>query len=272
MITNMFGKNLYVYSACQMSHIITKRKAEEVCEGFGLMSSAEQLLHKFDGMALEDNSHLQYVALIHSVEDGYKIKLPHGRPSLFMSNNQQDFSIEQIMHGMRVNQNQEVLLAIAWTTSYETDMLKKFPELVTFDVTEKTNNQKRVLFMGTGLDGNGQLFPCLHVFMPNSQVASYGWIYDNAIPALWDLDIIKNIQAIGTDCESALYSPLQNLINIEGDWKGTCLYRYIYCFQHHYHHPSSSLASFYHHLCEPVMHVFGWTSSLSVSTSYHYYL
>ena len=223
----MFGKNLYVYSAFQMSHIITKRKAEEVCEGFGLMSSAEQLLHRFDEMTSEENSHLQYVALIHSFQDGYKIKLPHGRPSLSMPNIQQDFSIDQIRHGMRVNQNQDVLLAIAWTTSYERQILKKFPELVTFDVTEKTNNQKRGLFMGTGLDGNGQLFPCLHVFMPNSQAASYGWIYENAIPALWDLDIIRKIQAIGTDGESPLYSPLQNLIDIGGDWKGTSLYRYV---------------------------------------------
>lgn len=54
---------------------------------------------------------------------------------------------------MRINDNQDVLLAVAWCTEYEKQMVKKFPELITFDVTEKTNNQKRGLFVGTGLDG-----------------------------------------------------------------------------------------------------------------------
>lgn len=226
-ITRRYGKNTHIYSVSQMNHMISKQLAEEVCENYGSMSSAEQLLHKFDRLALADNaeqSHLQYIALIHSVQDGYKIKLPHGRPSMCLN---QDFSIDQIRDAMRVNQNQDVLLAIAWTTSYEVQMIKKIPDLITFDVTEKTNNQKRGLFMGTGLDGNGQLFPCLHVFMPNSQIGSYGWIYDSAIPALWDLEVIKNIKAIGTDGESALYTPIQNLINMGGHWQGTYLYRYV---------------------------------------------
>lgn len=97
------------------------------------------------------------------------------------------------------------------------EKIERFPQLVTFDVTEKTNNQKRGLFIGTGLDGNGQIFPCLHVYMPNSQSSSYWWIYSHAIPILWGIDTIKNIQAIGTDGEFALYSPLQNQVNMGGD-------------------------------------------------------
>ena len=229
-ITKRYGQNTKIYSASQMSHVISKKLAENLCENYTSMSSAEQLLHKFDTLALSDAS-LQYVALIHSVQDGYKIKLPHGRPTISQN---QDFSIDQIRNAMRVNNNQDVLLAIAWTTSYEVQMLKKFPELITFDVTEKTNNQKRGLFLGTGLDGNGQLYPCLHVFMPNSQIGSYGWIYDTAIPALWDLETIQNIRAIGTDGESALYTPIQNLINIGGTWRGIYLYRYVACLQFHF--------------------------------------
>lgn len=225
-VTKLYGNDSYIFTSKQIAHIITKRRTELACVGFDSMSSAEQLLHKFDLLAKEDND-LQYVALIHSSEDGYKIKLPHGRPTVSIENIQHDFSIEQIRQGMRVNDNQDVLLAIAWTTNYERKMISKFPELLTFDVTEKTNNQKRGLFMGTGLDGNGQLFPCIHVFMPNSQKSSYGWIYNHAIPALWDTNTIQNIQAIGTDGEFALYSPLQNLSNIEGPWKGTYIYRYV---------------------------------------------
>jgi len=225
-VTKLYGNDSYIFTSKQIAHIITKRQTELACVGFDSMSSAEQLLHKFDLLAKEDND-LQYVALIHSSEDGYKIKLPHGRPTVSIENIQHDFSIEQIRQGMRVNDNQDVLLAIAWTTNYERKMISKFPELLTFDVTEKTNNQKRGLFMGTGLDGNGQLFPCIHVFMPNSQKSSYGWIYNHAIPALWDTNTIQNIQAIGTDGEFALYSPLQNLSNIEGPWKGTYIYRYV---------------------------------------------
>jgi len=223
-ITRLFGHNNNIFTPSQIHYVITRRTTEMACEDYNNLSSAEQLLQKFDNAKHDDVSKLQYIALIHSVEDGYKIKLPHGRPNK-ISNFNGDTNIDQIRESLRVNNHQDVLLAVAWTTEYERNMFKKFPELVTFDVTEKTNNQKRGLFMGTGLDGNGQLFPCIHVFMPNSQSSSYGWIYTHALPSLWGTSVIKNIEAIGTDGEHAMFSPLQNLINIGGDWDGVHLFR-----------------------------------------------
>lgn len=223
-ITDLYGNNENIYTSKQIAHIIAKKSTELVCENYNDLSSAEQLLYKFDTISKEAAFRLQYVALVHSMDDGYKIRLPHGRPSK-VANDIEDYSINQIRESMRISDSQEVLLAIAWCTEYEISMIQKFPELITFDVTEKTNNQKRGLFVGTGLDGNGQIFPCIHVFMPNSQISSYGWIYNHAIPSIWGKETISNIQAIGTDGEYAMYSPLQNLVNMRGDWGGAHIYR-----------------------------------------------
>jgi hypothetical protein len=221
-ITALYGDNRLVFTRSQVAHIITTRNLELECHDFDSLSSAEQLLHKLQKYAENDNLH--YVAMIHNVEDGYKIRLPHGRPTKAAEGLEQS-SITQIRKSMRIHDNQDVLLAVAWCSEYERQMVKKFPELITFDVTEKTNNQKRGLFVGTGLDGNGQIFPCLHVFMPNSQSSSYGWIYSEAIPLLWGIDTIQNIEAIGTDGEYALYSPLHNLVEMGDCWAGTLIYR-----------------------------------------------
>ena len=50
---------------------------------------------------------------------------------------------------MKINDSQEVLLAFAWVTGDELEFVKKFPEMFMFmfDVTEKTNIEKRGLLI-----------------------------------------------------------------------------------------------------------------------------
>ena len=67
-ITTLYGDNRFVFTRSQVAHIITTHNLELECDDFNGLSSAEQLLHKLDQMAENDNLH--YVAMIHNVEDG----------------------------------------------------------------------------------------------------------------------------------------------------------------------------------------------------------
>lgn len=116
---------------------------------------------------------------------------------------------------MKINDDQDVLLAISWETQPELHLLSKFPNLIVLDVTEKTNREKRGLFVATGIDGNNKIFPALHSFMPNAKMNSFAWIYDHAIPELWPHHCITKCEAMITDGEHALYAPIENMIRMK---------------------------------------------------------
>jgi hypothetical protein len=94
---------------------------------------------------------------------------------------------------MQINDNQEVLLAVAWTTDMEINMLLRCPEILTMDVTEK--KERCGLFMVVEKDGNGSIFTAMHYcFMPNAHLESLHWIYIHEASHLWPHDIRCDIQ------------------------------------------------------------------------------
>mmetsp|Transcript_2524 Transcript_2524/g.2829 ORF Transcript_2524/g.2829 Transcript_2524/m.2829 type:complete len:364 (+) Transcript_2524:2-1093(+) len=159
--------------------------------------------------------------IINFISEGYQLKLPKGRPT--MIEEPEDLNIDEVREAMKVNQ---VLLAFAWTSGEEKKMLSLFPELITFDVTEKTNKEKRGLFLAVGLDGMGKIFIPMHCFMPNSQMTSFHWVYKHAIPNLWGDEILKRVEVVITDGEHALYAPLDNLSKTTlSKWSGVSVQR-----------------------------------------------
>ena len=70
-------------------------------------------------------------------------------------------------------QSSHVLPAFAWITPDEEKMVSKFSELTVFDSVEGTNNEKRSLFVGTGIDQNDIIFINSHVFIPNSAAETF---------------------------------------------------------------------------------------------------
>ena len=126
---------------------------------------------------------------------------------------------------MKVKEGQKVLLSFAWATGAEKELLAKFPEVFFMDVVEKTNKEKRSMFIVTGIDGLGKIFSALHVYMPNAKGEAFHWIYNHAMPILWK-ENIQNVQVILTDGETAMYSPLKNLSHTMSPWNGVKLYRY----------------------------------------------
>lgn len=113
------------------------------------------------------------------------IRLPKGRPSKkFVVSVHEMLTIENIRDELRINNDQQVLLSFAWISGSKKDMLKKFPELIVLDVTEKTSKEKPSMFTATGIDGFGKLFIALHCYMPNAQASSFHWIYTHVMPIL----------------------------------------------------------------------------------------
>ena len=212
------------FTSSQIRYAITRHKADNLVKNFGnKISSAEALLNDFEEL-IGKGEDLDYVAMVHHGDEGFRIKLPKGRPPKKIGNPDQE-NIKSIRKNMGLNDGQEVLLAFAWISGEERKMLSKFPELVTFDVTEKTNKEKRGMFVGTGQDGTGRIFIALHSFMPNAQMTSFNWIYKHAVPALWTNDVVTNTEVAITDGEYALYGPLQNLSETDSAWSGVTVFR-----------------------------------------------
>ena len=208
----------------QIKYILARHEAEKLVGQFdSSRSSAQQLLDDFEVLTETDPT-LQYVAMIHAFEEGYYIKMPAGRPSLSIGD-QQNMNISDIRKSMEINDGQDVLLGFAWVTGEELKTLAKFPEFLAIDVTEKTNKEKRGLFVGTGLDGQGKIFLGFHCFMPNAQQVSFNWVYKYALPALWSEELIAKIQVIVSDGEKAMYGPLQNLSETGSAWSGLFVQR-----------------------------------------------
>lgn len=198
----------------------------KVLSGSKNLSSAESLIADFKNCKEE----VYFCELIHSKKDGHlKITQSKGRPSkiLHLSESQAK-DINSIREDMAINDGQDVLLAFAWVSADELELVKRFPEIQMFDVTMKTNAENRGLFLATGIDGLGKIFIGLHCFMPNSKAITYNWIYTEAIIALWGEETVCEVQTIITDGEDSLYKPLENLSLVNHHWKNVSVYRYVH--------------------------------------------
>ena len=171
-LVNLRTKGCLKFTPDQIKYILSRHEAEKLVAQFdSRKSSAQQLLDDFESLTQTDPT-LKYVAMIHSSEEGYYIKMPAGRPSILIGN-QPDMNICDIRQSMEINGGQDVLLGFAWVTGEELKSLTKFPEFLAIDVTEKTNKEECGLFVGTGLDGQGKIFLGFHCFMPNAQQVSF---------------------------------------------------------------------------------------------------
>ncbi len=124
--------------------------------------------------------------------------------------------------------NQKVLLAFAWMTGKEISFFRRFPEFLAGDVTERTNNEKRGLFLLTGKDGNNKTFIACHCYLPNSKMDSFDWLYRIAIPSLASQQVVLGNEVFLTDGEDSLYSPYINQSMINSAWQNSRHYRCSY--------------------------------------------
>ena len=192
----------------------------------GDMSSAEKVIDMMNKL-INNGMDLDYRVLVHSSNHELTIRSPKGRPKK-VSGSSINLSIGVIRESLKLNEGTDVLLALAWVSGEEKELIKRFPHLISADVTERTNAEKRSLYLFTGLDGNNKIFPALHCFMPNCSSEQYGWIYEYAFPDLVGKDVVKRNEVFITDGETAMYETLENLKGTSSPWSSTTLFRCTY--------------------------------------------
>ena len=74
---------------------------------------------------------------------------------------------------LEVDDNESVLLAVAWTTAGGRREFNLFLEILFADVVHGTNREKHPLLQTCGKDAHGESFILLQCFMPSKQQ----WIF-----------------------------------------------------------------------------------------------
>jgi hypothetical protein len=84
-------------------------------------------------------------------------------------------------------------------------MFELFPEVIMFDVTHKTNNEKRPLGVCAAIDQNMEVFTPLRVFMPSECQWVFSWIIGVAMPFLLGKEPLKRTQFFLCDGDPLIY-------------------------------------------------------------------
>ena len=190
----------------------------------GDLTSAEKVIKLMDKL-IEQGMDIDYRVLVQSKDHEITIRNPRGRPR---KGEGRTNSLKSIRKGLRVNEGSDVLLALAWISGEEKELIRRFPEIISADVTERTNKEKRPLYLFCGLDGNNHLFPAFHCLMPNTSSEMYQWVYESAFLEMVGEETIERNQAFFTDGESAMYGSLELLKGTSSPWATTSLFRCVY--------------------------------------------
>jgi len=107
----------------------------------------------------------------------------------------QDFTHEESMQGMVdyvsnersarcLTPNQNVFIALAWTSTHESHYFKLFPEVAWCDVTSHSNNSKFCLLIFSCRTSTRKVLNFLRMWIPNERRFSFRWVFHCAIKAL----------------------------------------------------------------------------------------
>ena len=94
-----------------------------------------------------------------------------------------------------INEEQDVMLGLAWVNPFESDYLRLYPEVIFVDVIADTNKDNRHLFTATGKASNGKMF----TFLPNQQEWVFRWIFSVVFPNMFHKQVLENVQVIISD-------------------------------------------------------------------------
>jgi len=103
-----------------------------------------------------------------------------------------------------LNDDQEVLLAVAWVLPIERHQFHLFPCIVHIDSTMCTNKEGRPLLTMSGRDSSGNQFIFFRAFLPNECAWVFKWVFQNVMPTLFGKDALKRIVLFVTDGDQQL--------------------------------------------------------------------
>ena len=122
--------------------------------------------------------------------------------------------------------NQQMMVAIAYTFPFEMRQFRLFNAVVHVDATAKTNKEDRPLVTVTGKDSRSKMFTILRAFMPNKRDWAYRWLFKTVFPTLFGKDLLKSVNSFVTDgdsqeirqIEEAMHQFCPNAIRIRCSW------------------------------------------------------
>lgn len=116
---------------------------------------------------------------------------------------QEEHDCNKYVNGTRksfeINEEQDVMLGLAWVNPFESDYLRLYPEVIFVDVIADTNKDNRHLFTATGKASNGKMFTFLRAFLPNQQGWVFRWIFSVVFPNMFHKQVLENVQVIISD-------------------------------------------------------------------------
>ena len=133
--------------------------------------------------------------------------------SLSASENSEIYNfIVQHRQNIQVQDSQEMLVGIAWTTPTEKKFFYLYPEVLFVDVIKGTNNEKRPLLTITGKTPQGKMFFILRSFLPNERAWVFHWVLQNFMSTLFNNNVLHRIKLIISDGYSSEFSQIDDAI------------------------------------------------------------
>ena len=113
--------------------------------------------------------------------------------------------LAKISKHKKLKVGQKILVCVGWCRKGEKRMFEMFPSVLMFDVTFKTNNEKRPLGVFAGIDQNMDVFTPMRVFMPSECQWVFSWIIGVAMISLLEREPLSRTKFFLTDGDSKIY-------------------------------------------------------------------
>ena len=106
--------------------------------------------------------------------------------------------VKNVVKGLELGNN-EYLIAIAWCTEEQKLYHRKFPFILGYDETFRTNAEKRALASLCGMTMDNKLLMFVEAFLPSKQKWVFNWLWKVAFPTLLDRPSLKKTAIILVD-------------------------------------------------------------------------
>ena len=98
-----------------------------------------------------------------------------------------------VCRALKLENEQKLLLAVAWVQKKAITEFLKYPEVIGFNVTNGTNQEKRPLAKGTLINSNQKNVPFFNAILPSQCRWVFHWIWNSAIPTLFPEEYLKKL-------------------------------------------------------------------------------
>ena len=102
------------------------------------------------------------------------------------------------------------MIAFAWANPSERERFNLFPEVITVDTVDGTNNENRPLLTMGGKDPNGKMFIFLRAYLPHERGWIFRWIFSIVLPKMFNKNTLSRSKLIISDGDLQEYSQIDN--------------------------------------------------------------